>query len=167
MTHELPLLDRISVASPCSADWNEMAGDDRVRHCGQCRLNVYNVAEMTRQEAEALIRSREGRLCLRFYRRSDGTILTKDCPVGLRAIQRRLVRAVAAIAGLLVALVTAPLLAGIYGRTQSGAFGPSGIFARWIDPNIDVEPVLGKVCIPPTPTTAPAPPALPAGNPAQ
>lgn len=167
MTHELPLLDRISVASPCSADWNEMAGDDRVRHCGQCRLNVYNVAEMTRQEAEALIRSREGRLCLRFYRRSDGTILIKDCPVGLLAIQRRLVRAVAAIAGLLVALVTAPLLAGIYGRTQSGAFGPSGIFARWIDPNIEDQFVAGDICILPTPTTAPAPPAPPVGNPDQ
>jgi hypothetical protein len=31
----------------------------------------------------------EGRLCVRFYRRRDGTILTNNCPVGLRALKRR------------------------------------------------------------------------------
>jgi hypothetical protein len=52
-------------------------------------LNVYNLSGMTRFEAESLIAQNEGRLCVRFYRRRDGSIITKDCPVGLRAIQRR------------------------------------------------------------------------------
>ena len=30
---KLPLLARIRVATPCTADWNAMTGDDRVRHC--------------------------------------------------------------------------------------------------------------------------------------
>jgi len=47
---------------------------------------------MTTQEAEDLLRRTEGRLCVRFYRRSDGTILTGNCPVGLRAIRDRLSR---------------------------------------------------------------------------
>lgn len=32
---------RLKVASPCSADWNSMKGDDAVRHCGSCKKSVY------------------------------------------------------------------------------------------------------------------------------
>ena len=90
-------LDYVRVAAPCSADWDAMIGDDRARFCGQCRLNVYNLSGMTRREAEALIAGAEGRLCVRFYRRADGTILTENCPVGLRAIKRRLSRVASAV----------------------------------------------------------------------
>ena len=82
-------LDHVQVAAPCRADWNQMIGSERMRFCGECNLNVYNLSGMTRSEAESLIARNEGRLCVRFYRRGDGSIITKDCPVGLRAIQRR------------------------------------------------------------------------------
>lgn len=82
-------LDGVRVAAPCSADWERMTGDERVRFCGECSLNVYNLSAMTRREAEALVTSAEGRLCVRYYRRKDGTILTRNCPTGLRALKRR------------------------------------------------------------------------------
>jgi hypothetical protein len=85
-------LDNLRVASPCPATWESMTGDSRVRHCQECKLNVYNISEMTRSEAERLIASREGRLCVRFYRRADGTILTRDCPRGLQVLIRRVSR---------------------------------------------------------------------------
>lgn len=85
-------LDRVTVAAPCSAAWDEMIGDERARFCGQCQRNVYNLSGMTKREAETLIAGAEGRLCIRFYRRADGTILTENCPVGLRALKRRLSR---------------------------------------------------------------------------
>ena len=89
--HSIPL-ENVRVAAPCSADWEQMLGDDRARFCGQCKLNVYNLSGMTRQEAERLIANREGRLCVRFYRRADGTVLTQNCPVGLAALKRRVSR---------------------------------------------------------------------------
>lgn len=83
-------LDKIEIATPCTADWNQMAGDDRVRHCGQCRLNVYDISEMTRHEAAVLLTSNEGeRTCLRLYKRPDGTLVTQDCWARLRAARRR------------------------------------------------------------------------------
>jgi len=85
-------LNKVSVATPCPADWDRMVGGDRVRFCGQCELNVYNLSAMFRDEAEALIARTEGRLCVRFYRRQDGSIITEDCPVGLRALKRRAAR---------------------------------------------------------------------------
>ena len=45
---------------------------------------------MSRKDAEALIQAKEGKLCVRFFKRADGTVLTNNCPVGLRAIRRRL-----------------------------------------------------------------------------
>jgi hypothetical protein len=90
-------LDNLRVAAPCSSDWNQMAGDERVRFCRQCSLNVYNLSSMTRSEAEKLIANTEGRLCVRYYRRGDGTVLTKNCPVGLRAIKRRVSRTASAM----------------------------------------------------------------------
>src|SRR5262249_21267818 len=89
-------IDYLRVASPCPVSWDEMIGDDRVRFCDLCQLRVHNIASRTRPEALVLIRKAEGsRICARLYRRTDGTIITKDCPVGLRAIRRR----VATVAG--------------------------------------------------------------------
>lgn len=83
-------LESIKIASPCSADWDAMVGNNRERFCGQCKMSVYNLSGMTRYEAENLIMNSEGRLCARFFRRADGTIMTKDCPVGWKAIKRRM-----------------------------------------------------------------------------
>lgn len=85
-------LDHVTVAAPCNVGWDNMVGNERVRFCGQCNLNVYNLSGMTKPEAEHLIAQAEGRLCIRYYRRADGTILTKNCPIGLRALKRRLSR---------------------------------------------------------------------------
>jgi hypothetical protein len=93
-------LDVIDVASPCPASWDAMSGDERVRHCSACELNVYNLSDMTRAEAESLLLRHEGRLCVRFFRRADGKVITRDCPVGLRWAKRRFARLVAAVAAL-------------------------------------------------------------------
>lgn len=92
MTKQSGLLDSARIASPCSASWSQMKGDERVRYCEECRLNVYNFAELSRGQAEDLIRETERRLCGIIYRRPDGTVLTRDCPVGLMAIRRGMSR---------------------------------------------------------------------------
>lgn len=97
------------VASPCGVSWDSLEGDGRVRFCRLCSLNVYDFAGMTRAEVEALVTETEGRLCGRMTRRADGTVLTKDCPVGLRALRLRAARAAgAAFAALLSLFALAP-----------------------------------------------------------
>ena len=92
MTKYTNPLNNVRVAAPCPADWERMVGDERARYCGQCNLHVYNLSGMTRRQAEALITNTEGRLCVRFFRRADGTILTRNCPIGLSALKRRVSR---------------------------------------------------------------------------
>ncbi|HMJ09235.1 MAG TPA: hypothetical protein VK468_09530, partial [Pyrinomonadaceae bacterium] len=83
-------INKVRVASPCSVGWESMSGNDRVRTCDSCRLNIYNTAEMTAAEVASLIQNHKGRLCIRLRRRADGTLITKDCPVGVRHYHRRL-----------------------------------------------------------------------------
>jgi hypothetical protein len=97
LTADFVTLDKIRVAAPCPMVWEQMTGDNRVRHCQECKLNIYNLSDMTRAEAERLIATREGRLCVHYYRRADGTILTRDCPRGLRAVTERISRIAAAV----------------------------------------------------------------------
>jgi hypothetical protein len=81
-----------------------MVGDDAVRFCGLCQRKVYHLSGMSRQDIERLIEEKEGRLCVRFYQRADGRMLTADCPVGLRAARRWMARVMGAVLALIVAL---------------------------------------------------------------
>ena len=92
MRRPLDLLNDIRIASPCHEAWDRMSGDDRARHCRSCDKTVYNLSAMTADQAADLFREREGRVCVRLYRRRDGTVLTADCPVGRAARLRRRVR---------------------------------------------------------------------------
>lgn len=116
----LGVLENVRIASPCSVSWDDMEGDERVRHCRHCSLNVYNLSALSRTEAEELIASREGRMCAGFFRRADGTILTRDCPVGLRALRARTLRASARIAAAALLLLSGALAAG----AKRGAWSP-------------------------------------------
>ena len=95
----LQQLSLIQVASPCSADWEEMEGDEKVRFCSGCQQHVYNLSAMDVEEAaERVVGDTDG-LCIRFFRRPDGTVLTQDCPVGVdeKRLERR--QALRTIAG--------------------------------------------------------------------
>ena len=90
MRRSLPVvkdaLDLVEIPIPCEVPWDAMRGDEQVRHCGQCKQNVYNVSALTRAEA---IRLLGARACLRIYRRPDNTILTSDCRERLRAARKK------------------------------------------------------------------------------
>jgi hypothetical protein len=97
-------LKAIRIATPCEATWERMAGDERLRRCKLCDRNVYNFAEMTREEIRELLARTEGRVCARLYRRADGTLLTSDCPSGFRTARQRISRlGAAAIAAVISA----------------------------------------------------------------
>jgi hypothetical protein len=116
--HDIPL-DNIRIASPCPADWDAMYGDARKRFCSECRMNVYNISGMTRDEAKALIMNAEGRLCVRFYRRADGTIMTKDCPVGWAKVKQKTRLIMAAGFSLVMALLTGVFFVSLFSRQKA------------------------------------------------
>ncbi len=125
-------LDQIRIASPCPRTWDSLVGDDKKRFCDDCNLHVYNFAAMTQAEAEDLICSTEGRLCSAIYRRADGTIITRDCSIGLAAVKRRARWMAAKVAaGVLLALSL-----GAYafaGRSRVGSpFNVNTVASSWV-----------------------------------
>lgn len=148
-------LDHLRIAAQCPADWDQMFSfeDKRVRFCSQCNLNVYNLSDMSRREAEALITKTEGHLCVRFYRKADGSILTQNCPVGLKAIKRRLAWVAQVVLGMVLSLVSG---FGLYilhlGRKSSPLLDNRSIF-DFESPVVEtvgllVRPVQGQVIKP-------------------
>lgn len=123
MSKSTSLLDRTYVATPCAADWELMEGDEKKRFCGQCSLHVYNVSAMSRGEAEALVSRTEGRLCMRLYRRADGTVITEDCPLGLRAVRRRVSRAAGAAFAAVLSFFSVPIAARAHVSQGQAATG--------------------------------------------
>ena len=155
-------LHTLQVASPCHADWDQMQGDDQARFCGTCRKNVYNLSEMTEAESQALVNRLEGRLCVRFYTRPDGTLLTQDCPVGLRAVRWKLARKLSYAAALLLSCASgllrglSPAQAVPVGKkhtvtphaTKPHTGGPRHTMGKPLPP----PPTMGMVSTPPHPT---------------
>jgi hypothetical protein len=82
-----------------------MLGDDQIRFCNICAKNVYNLSAMTRADAERLVNQTNNKMCGLIYTRKDGTVMTSDCPVGLRAIRKRMIKRIASVAAMLAALL--------------------------------------------------------------
>jgi hypothetical protein len=147
-------LENVKIASPCSADWNEMYGNEQKRFCGDCKLNVYNLSGMSKTEAETLIMNAEGRLCVRFYRRADGSVMTNDCPVGWAGVKHRARVFATAAASLMVAIFTGVFFVSLFTSKKTSGPGPHvtmGAIAisnsnREVD---DRRYVMGKVATPP------------------
>jgi len=145
-------LDNINVASPCPADWNEMYGDDRKRFCSDCKLTVYNLSGMTRQEAENLVTNAEGRLCVRFFRRTDGTVITRDCPVGWARVKQRARLAVTAVFSMLMALVSGVIVVSFFSK-QKATVGEMRVPFATPTP----QPLMGAVAVTPNVNSNTAP----------
>ncbi len=123
MAGRMIALETIRIANPCNAAWDDMDGTERMRFCHLCQKTVYNLSAMTREQAEKLIRQKEGKACVRLYKRRDGTVMTSDCPVGLRAVRRRMAVLVGGAAACLLALVaSAAAFAGLtyFSRVSRG-----------------------------------------------
>jgi len=166
-------LANIKVASPCSARWTDMDGDEHARFCAQCQKHVYNLASLSADDAAALIRAKEGKLCARFYRRADGTILTADCPVGAAQVWKGVRRLVAATAALVLFGIAAPLLAK--SSPHDDRPGPRArVYRAWDDALVSIKTwlgypparrmVMGEIAIPTPPPRVmnPTPPSSPA-----
>jgi hypothetical protein len=134
-----------------------MEGDDRVRFCHACRLQVYNLSALTRREAQALVDATEGRRCVRFYQRGDGTVLTRDCPVGWAAVKRRM----AWIGAAALACLTAVVGVYVWGvaaerNVDAGQNGGLPQLIQRLRSALGIDPpqppvVMGEICLPPPP----------------
>lgn len=149
---------RLKIASPCSADWDSMDGDDQCRFCSLCQKNVYNLSGLSDAESRQLMEDKDGKVCVRFYQRPDGTVLTSDCPVGAADGRRRIRKRVTALA--FAGFVAAGIWNVARQATSAQTASPKEYAVdRWIDefrqlvglPPRNLVPeelLMGDVCLP-------------------
>jgi hypothetical protein len=147
----------LKISSPCPKTWEDLVGNDRVRYCGQCKLNVYNLAEMSSEEIEGLIRRTEGRLCGRLYLRGDRTASLMNCPTSAR---KQRIRRIVAVASVLALAAFAWIFRGMQGPDRSRLPAWVRDAVELIDPQPPSHSyeIVGKICPPPLP---PQPPPQP------
>lgn len=90
------------ISTPCRESWNAMAGDEKVRFCGKCSKNVFNLTAMTYDEQVELVSKSTSLPCVRAYIRPDRTFVFDKCPVPLRPLRDKLKNLCAAVTLLLV-----------------------------------------------------------------
>ena len=152
-TVKIPL-EMISIASPCKASWDGMKGDEHARFCGQCSQHVYNISELTQDQAEALIEEHEGKMCVRYFQRFDGTIMTKDCPVGWAAFKRRTLLIGGAAAALVISLFSF-FTVGVFAATVAGNGARVRNPIQVIEDILFPRAVAGGICPPAPPVNPP------------
>ncbi len=65
----------------CPVKWEDMnsTSDDRVRHCAECKCNVFDFTELSVEEMKKVVRDNGGEICAQAYIRSDGTVVDGRC----------------------------------------------------------------------------------------
>jgi hypothetical protein len=144
--------EQIEVASPCGVAWSEMEGNDGVRFCSKCQRNVYNLSGLSLSQAEALKLEMQGQPCARLYRRSDGTVLTQDCPIGVKYLKNLIHDTPWAMAAVFTLAILIGAGGSIFKKADMKSFlrrtEPFASIASWFSPT-------------PAAPAAPAPPPPP------
>ncbi|MFB9243665.1 hypothetical protein IV454_28690 [Massilia antarctica] len=146
--HQPIELHRIEIPLPCSASWDAMTGDHRVRHCKDCNKNVVNLSAMPAAEAAALIAGNvDGDLCVRMDKRQDGSVVSSDGGDSVRPVARQPWRRLPGIAGAAVLALSA---AGCSTRESQPV--PAVTAGATVNPEPPMTVLMGAL-----PPSAPAP----------
>ncbi len=79
----LPILDSVSISTPCPMSWSDLDGDNAKRFCCQCEKDVHDFSELNAAEVESILASGEN-VCAKIQRGTDGKIITKDHGISRR-----------------------------------------------------------------------------------
>lgn len=131
------LLDSIDVPAPCPKKWDEMIGDDKVRLCGSCDKNIYNISEMTRAEVRKLLFQSKEKICIRLEKDRDGRVQT------LKKQFHKITRQAPIAAGVLSASLTFSALTYAQGDIVIGT--TSAIISNKHEDNTSIASISGII----------------------
>jgi hypothetical protein len=110
----------LTVNSPCTAEWDSMAGNEQVRFCEHCEKSVHNLSAMTRKDALRFVRANAAGVCVRFYSDPRGRTLHEPA-TKLHSITRRASKMAAGAFGAALALGATVLAQTPSGKQEAAA----------------------------------------------
>jgi hypothetical protein len=99
-----------------------MSGDTNRRFCDECQLHVHNLSAMSRRERERFVIESEGKACVAYELRPDGTMVT---PSFWRRFLKPLLRLQFSVCAVLAALLPF-FFSACASRRTLGRVAPSG-----------------------------------------
>ena len=72
------------ITKPCTADWDQMRGDDQRRFCEHCQKHVHNVSAMSQRERADFAKASNEPACVTYYQRPDGKVANLSFLASLR-----------------------------------------------------------------------------------
>jgi hypothetical protein len=134
----------LQIHTPCPKSWGELTGDGKKRFCSACCLHVHDAAQLTRDEARALVTEASARVCMRFVLDPEGAPIFRDSaprPI-VRADERS--RSIARFARLALS-AAAGVLAACHGSltTPAPSGGPPSKMGK-----VHTTELLGDVAVP-------------------
>lgn len=140
-------INKVRIAALCKVSWDQMSEDGRIRQCALCKKNVYNISAMTEKHALRFVQENENKSWVWLYKRKDGTVISDNCPEGLRTIRDRCRKAVlAVILGLLWGAALASHAQGLVGAPVDPRYGQSGEVGQMADFGYDTARDLSRLC---------------------
>src|SRR4051812_3832533 len=74
--------DRLPIPSPCTQDWDAMAGDAVRRHCAVCDKQVIDLSALPRKQAARVLKVGAARgLCVRYAHDEAGQVQFREPPL--------------------------------------------------------------------------------------
>lgn len=118
---------RISFPNPCGESWDAMQPSGCNRFCATCSETIYDLSELTSQEAETLLRE-PGKHCVRARVGPDGELVLRPSRSGS---SRKILVAIGASIGLLTSAC----------ETSPRVPAPTGLIVGKVDPRSGVKSV--------------------------
>jgi hypothetical protein len=121
---------KVEIKTPCTVAWDQWTEGERVRFCDECKMNVHNLSAMSDKEVKELFANKNERVCVFMKQRPDGSVVTDNCPVALRAARNRIKTFVASF--LLIAawaLGRSAIAQGLVGTPVDPRYGQGGAFS--------------------------------------
>ena len=89
--NRLKILNNLSIATPCSSDWDKMDSVAQGKFCQECNKNVFDTSLLSRAELAAILKENPKR-CLRIVtRKASGQVIFRQ------SIARRFLNKIASI----------------------------------------------------------------------
>lgn len=126
MPHQFHAFDQIRVDSPCTQDWEEMIGNDKLRFCSHCQLTVNNINEMSVKDVRRLFATTKGRVCVRYH---QSVISSPPPPLALPPLHQIIGRRASRIAAgaFTAALSLSAAMQQVNGSQSTGAISASAV----------------------------------------
>ena len=96
-------LENFEVPQPCSMNWDEMTGNEEIRHCDRCQHQIYNLSEMPKRRALKVLNQPNEKVCVTYLQDEQNQVITQNY---FGIFKRNFVKFVSAVLAIIFSLTS-------------------------------------------------------------